>query len=80
MEVDRVDEVLLVAKSACRVLHPLNLCIDGLAGRVRDPMPQVSDDVLEPPFEHARHPDHRLEAAAQRPVLPPAEMLPAEAS
>ena len=69
MEVDGVDEVLLVAEAARRVLHPPDLGVYRLAGRMGDPMPQIGDDVLEAPPEHARHLDHRLEAAAQGPVL-----------
>ena len=53
----------------------MDLGVDRLAGRIRDPMPQVGDDVLEAPPEHARHCDHRLEAAAQRTVLPPTEIF-----
>lgn len=34
MEVDSVDEVLFVAETASGILHPLNLGVDGLAGRV----------------------------------------------
>jgi hypothetical protein len=32
VKVDRVGEVLLVPKSTCRVLHPLNLGVDRLTG------------------------------------------------
>ncbi len=36
MEVDRVNKVLLVPKTSCRVLHPLDLRIDRFAGYVGD--------------------------------------------
>jgi hypothetical protein len=71
MEVDRNNEILFVPKTARRVLHPLNLGIERFAGRVRDPMPQVRNDVLESSFEHRPHLDHRLQAAAYRPTVPP---------
>src|ERR1039458_9574924 len=45
VEVDRVHEVLPVPEAPRRVLHPLDLGIDGFAGRVGNPMPQVRDDV-----------------------------------
>src|ERR1019366_1923764 len=57
VEVDCVHEVLPVPEAPRRVLHPLDLGIDGFAGRVGDPMPHVRDDVLEPPFEHPRYLD-----------------------
>ena len=76
MEVDRVNEVLFVPKASRRVLHPLNLGIDRFAGCVGDAVPQVCDDVLEPPLEHPRHVDHRLQPTPHRPVVPPTEVLP----
>src|SRR5208283_3391295 len=76
VEVDRVYEVLLVPEAPRRVLHPLDLGVDGFAGRVGDPMPQVSDDVLESSFEHPRYLDHRLQPTSHGPVVPPAEVLP----
>src|SRR5450759_4504946 len=53
VEVDRVDEVLFVAEAAGRVLHPLDLGVDGFAGRVGDPVLEVGDDVGEAAFHHA---------------------------
>jgi len=53
VEVDGVDEVLFVAETAGRVPHPLNLGVDGFAGRVGDAVLEVDDDVLKAPFEHA---------------------------
>ena len=50
VEIDRVHEVLFVPKTSCRILHPLDLGIDRFAARVGDAVPQVRDDVLEPPF------------------------------
>ena len=38
VEGNRVDEVLLVAKSADHVLYPLNLGAGRFAGRVRNPV------------------------------------------
>src|SRR5271157_6200857 len=76
VEIDRMDEILLVAEASRRVLHPLDLGIDRFASRVRDPVSQVRDDVLEPPFEHPRHLDHRLQPTPYCPVVPPAEVLP----
>src|ERR1017187_4516363 len=52
VEVDRVHEVQPVPEAPRRVLHPLDLGIDGFAGRVGDPMPQVRDDVLEASLEN----------------------------
>ncbi len=57
-----MDEVLLVTESARRVLHPLNLGVDQLAGRIGDPVAQVGEDVFEPPLQHPCYRDHRLEA------------------
>ena len=76
MEVDGVNEVLSVPEASRRVLHPLDLGIDGFASRVCDPVPQVRDDVLEPPLEHPRHLDHRLQPTPHCPVVPPAEVFP----
>jgi hypothetical protein len=50
VEVDRVDEVLFVAEAAGRVLHPLDLGVDGFAGRVGDAVLEVGDDVGEAAF------------------------------
>jgi len=47
VEVDRVDEVLLVAEAAGRVLHPLDLGVDRLTCRVGDAMLEIGDDVGE---------------------------------
>jgi hypothetical protein len=55
VEVDGVNEVLFVPEASRRVLHPLDLGIDGFASRVRDPVPQVRDDVLEPPLVYASY-------------------------
>ena len=48
VEVDRVDEVLFVAVSASRVLHPLDLGVDGLAGGVGDAVLEIGDESLRP--------------------------------
>src|SRR5271157_5008218 len=68
VEVDRMDEVLFVAEAAGRVLHPLDLGVDGLASRVG-----------EAAFEHAGDFDHGTQTAAHRPTVPPLEMLPRRA-
>jgi len=52
VEIDRVTEVLFVAKAASRALHPLNLSVDGFAGRVGDAVLEVGDDVFEATLEH----------------------------
>src|SRR5579864_7292480 len=44
VEVNRVDEVLFVAEAAGRVLHPLDLGVDGFAGGVGDAVLEVGDD------------------------------------
>jgi len=75
MEVDGVDEVLLVPETAGRILHPLNLRVDRLAGGIGDSMSQVRDDVLEAPLHHPRRFDHRLEPAPCGPAVPPTEVL-----
>jgi hypothetical protein len=38
VKVDGIGEVLLVPKSSCRVLDPLNLRVDRLAGGIGHPM------------------------------------------
>jgi hypothetical protein len=60
VEVNGVDEVLFVAESPRRVLHPLDLGVERLAGRVGDPMAQIGDDVLEAPPQHPCHGNHRF--------------------
>src|SRR5437879_3932271 len=79
VEVDRVDEVLLVAEAAGRVLHPLDLGVDGFASRVGDAVLEVGDDVGETAFEHAGHGFHRTQTTAHRPTVPPLEVLPRRA-
>src|SRR5215467_665775 len=76
VKVDRMNEVLFVAKTSRRILYPLDFGIDRFAGRVGDAVPQVRDDVLEPSFDHPRHLDHRLQPTSYRPVVPPTEVLP----
>jgi hypothetical protein len=75
VEVDCVNEVLLVPKTSRRVLHPLDLGVNRFAGRVGNAVPQIRDDVLEPPFEHPRHLDHRLQPTSHCPVVPPTEVF-----
>jgi hypothetical protein len=54
VEVDRVNKVLFVAEAAGRVFYPLDLGIDGFAGRVGgDAMLEVGDDVGEAALEPA---------------------------
>lgn len=60
MEADSVNEVAPVPKTPCHVLHPLDLGMNGLTGRLGDPVPQVGDDVFEATFQHPSHLDHRL--------------------
>src|SRR5258708_3591713 len=60
VEVNGVNEVLLIAESARRVLNPLDLGVDRFTGCVGDSMPKIGDDVGESALEHARHLDHRL--------------------
>src|SRR6266568_1320558 len=67
VEVDRIDEVLLVTEAAGCVLHPLDLGVDGLAGRVGDAVLEVGDDVGEAAFECAGYFFHRSQTAAHRP-------------
>ena len=55
-----MDEVLFVAESASGVLDPLNLGVQGFTGRVRDPVAQISHDVLKPSFQHSPRLDHWL--------------------
>jgi hypothetical protein len=38
VEIDRVDEVLFVAKSSSGIFHPLNFGVDGFAGGVGNRM------------------------------------------
>ena len=52
VEVDCIDGVLLVTEASGRVLHPLDLGVDGLAGRVSDGVLEIGDDV-EASFHHA---------------------------
>src|SRR5215831_8595139 len=47
VEVNSIGDVLLVPKAPRRVLDPLNLGVDRLAGSVGHPMAQIRDDVLE---------------------------------
>lgn len=58
-----------------RVLHPVNLGVDRLAGSVCHLVPQVSDDVLEAALQHSPHFDHGFQPAAHRPVVPSAKVL-----
>src|SRR6266571_7617658 len=76
VEVNRVNEVLFVAEAASRVLHPLDLGVEGFAGGVGDAVLEVGDDVFEAAFEHAGDFLHRTEAAAYCPTVPPPEVLP----
>ena len=46
VEVDGVNEVALIAEAPSGVLDPLDLGVDGFAARVRDPMPQIRDDIF----------------------------------
>src|SRR5207249_4936726 len=71
VKVDRVGEVLLIPKSSCCVLHPLDLGVDELTSSVGHPVPQVSDDVLEAALQHSPHFDHGFQPATHRPVVPP---------
>src|SRR5437016_7610085 len=68
VEVDRVDEVMFVAEAAGRVLHPLDLGVDGFAGGVGDTVLEVCDDVGEAAFEHAGDFLHWSQTAAHRPT------------
>ena len=47
VEVDRGLEVLPVAEAGRRVLDPLDLRVEAFRGRVRDPMAEVGEDVVE---------------------------------
>src|SRR5579862_9603366 len=76
VKVDGMNEILLVAESSRRVLHPLDFGVDRFATGVGDPVPQVRDDVFESPLQHPCCFNHRLEPAPYRPSMPPAEMLP----
>jgi len=38
MEIDRIYEILFIAKTASGVLHPLDLRVDGFAARIGDAM------------------------------------------
>ena len=52
---------------------------DRFTGRVGDPVPYISDDVLEAPPDHAGFLSDRLQTAANDPVVPPALMLAGKA-
>jgi transposase len=43
-----------------------DLGIDGFTARIRDAVPEVGDDVLEPPLEHPRYLDHRFQPTTAR--------------
>ena len=73
MKVNRIDKVSLVAESACRVLHPLDLCVQGFAGRIGDAMLDERQDIFETTFQHAAGFYHRLQAAARGPAIPAVE-------
>src|ERR1017187_5026754 len=79
VEVDGVDEVLFVAEATGRVLHPLDLGVDGFARGVGDAVLEVGDDVGEAAFQHAGHFLYRSQTAAHRPTVPPLEVLPRRA-
>src|SRR5438045_9671081 len=74
MEVDRVDEVLFVAEAAGRVLHPLELGVDGFAGGVGDTVLEIGDDVGGAALEHAGHCLDRRPSAACPPTVPRLEV------
>ena len=80
VEVDGVDEVLPVAKTTCRVLHPLDLRVERFAARIGDAVAPIDNDVLLATFQHARNALDRFQPAALRPAPPPAEMLPRRTS
>src|ERR1017187_10474757 len=66
VEVDGVDEVLFVAEATGRVLHPLDLGVDGFARGFGDAVLEVGDDVGEAAFQHAGHFLYRSQTAAHR--------------
>ena len=63
VKVNRIDEVSLVAESACRVLDPLDLGVQGFAGRIGDAMFDERQDIFETTFQHAAGFHHRFQSA-----------------
>ena len=55
MEVNRVDEVLFVAVTPGRVLHPLDLGVDGFASRIGDAVFEVRNIRSQDGLSWLRH-------------------------
>ncbi len=58
MEINRVDEVFLIAESAGGVLHPLDFGVQGFTGGVRDAVFDEGQYVLDSTLQHATGFDH----------------------
>ena len=74
-KINRRLEVVLVSESPRRVLHPLDLGIDRLAGCIGDAMLQVRQDIAESCLQGAGYLDERLQVAVRGPVVPPVKVL-----
>lgn len=61
VKIDRRFEVMLLSESPRRVLHPLDLSINRLAGRIGDALLQVRQDVRQSCLEGAGHFDTWLQ-------------------
>ena len=75
MEQNRGFEVLSISETACCVPDPLDFGIDGFTGSIRNPVSQITDDVLEPSLQGPGDVEHRTQPTAYRPSMPPTKML-----
>jgi hypothetical protein len=69
-----MPESLAVAKAADQHLELLDLRVHALGTRIGDPLCEERPDVGPVALEHPRHPLHRLEPAADGPLIPGREM------
>ena len=60
MKINSLDKVVHIPKAPRGVLDPLDLGVDGFAGRICDSMTQIRDDVFESSFEHSGDLDDRF--------------------
>ncbi len=67
-------KVVLVTETAGGV-DPLDLGIDGFAGRIRHPMTEMGDDVLEASLQRPGDFEHGPQPTAYGPAMPPAKMF-----
>ena len=75
MKVDSSNEVVHVAETSSRILHPLDSCVNRLTGGIGNPMLQIRDDIGEATLEHFGHFHHGLESTANGPLIPPSEVF-----